>query len=150
MISRSLGPGFGGAVGMQFYLATTVASGRAQRAVPLSSYPRTVRSTLISNVYSWCCWNINDLYSPGDEFRIVGVQFQNIWITFPDCHVLRYVILTYDVPFIDSYSMSHTLYCILNYFSVVFVGVKYVNLSASGFLAITLTAIISIFIRNSS
>ena len=37
-----------------------------------------------------------------------------------------------------------------NYFSVVFVGVKYVNMSASGFLAITLTAIISIFIRNSS
>jgi len=97
MISRSLGPGFGGAVGMQFYLATTVASA----------------------MYILGAVEILTIYiAPGMSLGNGLEQDSRL----------------YGTVFL-------ILMC-----SIVFVGVKYVNKSASAFLAVTLTAILTIFI----
>ena len=105
MISRSLGPGWGGAVGIMFYLGTTVAS---------AMY--IVGAAEIMTLYLGVgrIWELDEgsgLFSGEyNNYRIIGL-------------------------------LMLTVMC-----GIVFIGVKYVNMSAVPFLGVVIVSILFMFI----
>jgi len=105
MISRSLGPGWGGAVGIMFYLGTTVAS---------AMYIVGAAEILTLYIGQGRFWGLAE----GSGFFMGELNNYRVWGL-----------------------LMLTVMCM-----IVFIGVKYVNMSAVPFLAVVLVSILMMFV----